>query len=116
MCNRGLPHHSIAPVPSLYRFSVVPVPALQLFWVGPFTGAILAAIVYEILFRPSGQMVSAAATSAQPDSIEEMHRVWIEPLGLHAIRRLLMIGLNFVRHACPPVVCHMLSSPLICTC
>lgn len=29
-----------------------------IFWVGPFTGAILAAITYELFFRPSGPIVS----------------------------------------------------------
>jgi Major intrinsic protein len=31
-----------------------------IFWVGPFSGAIVAALLYELFFRPSGPIVSAA--------------------------------------------------------
>jgi glycerol uptake facilitator-like aquaporin len=31
-----------------------------IFWVGPFSGAIIAALLYELFFRPSGPIVSAA--------------------------------------------------------
>jgi Major intrinsic protein len=30
-----------------------------IFWVGPFTGAAIASVLYELVFRPSGAIVSA---------------------------------------------------------
>ena len=30
-----------------------------IFWVGPFSGAVIAALLYELLFRPSGPIVSS---------------------------------------------------------
>ncbi len=34
--------------------------APQIFWAGPMSGAVLAALMYEVLLRPSGVLVRAA--------------------------------------------------------
>lgn len=52
-----------------------------IFWVGPFSGAIIAALLYELFFRPSGPIVSAASFQLLPGCAEALwpqHRCMFE--------------------------------------